>query len=103
MRWRLHRLPRPPQRTSTLPTAAHPPAGLQSGRITSVAACQDSQSIASGSAAGSIHVWRVEYAGRAGGAPERYTGIVSTRQVGAVQGSWREAGQRVRRIRLPLV
>lgn len=52
----------------------------QSGRITSVAACQDSQSIASGSAAGSIHVWRVEYAGRAGAAPERYTGIISTRQ-----------------------
>lgn len=53
----------------------------QAGRITSVAVCQDSQTIASGSASGSIHVWRVEYAARAGGASERYTGIVSQRQV----------------------
>ncbi|EFN54741.1 hypothetical protein CHLNCDRAFT_134632 [Chlorella variabilis] len=52
----------------------------QTGRITSVTACQDSQSVASGSADGSIHVWRVEYAARAGGAPERYTGIISCRQ-----------------------
>ncbi len=65
---------------------------MQSGRITSVAACQDSQSIASGSASGSIHVWRVEYAGRAGAAPERYTGIVSTRQVGR---GWGKAGRAV--------
>ena len=55
----------------------------QPGRITALAACADSQTVASGSAAGSIHVWRVEYAARAGGAPERYTGIVSTRQVSA--------------------
>ena len=53
----------------------------QPGRVTALAACADSQTVASGSAAGSIHVWRVEYAARAGGAPERYTGIVSTRQV----------------------
>ncbi|KAI3438322.1 hypothetical protein D9Q98_000756 [Chlorella vulgaris] len=53
----------------------------QSGRITCLAACQDSQSMASGSAAGSIHVWRVEYAARAGGTPDRYTGIVGCRQV----------------------
>ena len=52
----------------------------QAGRITALAACADSQTVASGSAAGSIHVWRVEYAARAVGAPERYTGIVSTRQ-----------------------
>ncbi|KAL4452504.1 hypothetical protein ABPG75_008166 [Micractinium tetrahymenae] len=53
----------------------------QAGRITALAACQDGQTMASGSSAGSIHVWRVEYAARAGGAPERYTGILSSRQV----------------------
>lgn len=64
----------------------------QAGRITALAACQDGQTMASGSSAGSIHVWRVEYAARAGGAPERYTGILSSRQVGgswAGQGEWR--------------
>ena len=53
----------------------------QAGRITSLTACQDGQTMASGSSAGTIHVWRVEYAARTGGAPERYTGIVGCRQV----------------------
>lgn len=54
----------------------------QAGRITAVAACQDGHTVASGSASGSIHVWRVEAAaGRAGG----YQGIVGVRQVGAGQ------------------
>lgn len=63
----------------------------QAGRITSVAACQDGQTVASGSGSGSIHVWRVEYAGRAGGAPERYTGILGIHQVRVSAGAWGEA------------
>ena len=54
---------------------------LQGGRITAVACCEDSQSVASASAAGSVHVWRVEYTSRPGGAPDRYTGVTSRRQV----------------------
>ena len=46
-----------------------------------MAACHDGQSVASGSSNGSIHVWRVEYTARAGGAPDRYTGIAALRQV----------------------
>jgi hypothetical protein len=41
----------------------------------SLAACEDDQSVASGSSTGSIHVWRVEYTTRAGGsAADKYTG-----------------------------
>ena len=50
--------------------------------MTSVACCDDAQSVASASAAGSVHVWRVEYTARPGGAPDRYTGVTSRRQVG---------------------
>lgn len=38
-------------------------------------ACEDGQSIASGSSNGSVHVWRVEYVTRSGGLPEKYTGF----------------------------
>lgn len=49
----------------------------QGGGIMSLAACEDDQSVASGSSTGSIHVWRVEYTTRAGGsAPDKYTGGV---------------------------
>ena len=41
-------------------------------------ACEDSQSIASGSSNGSVHVWRVEYVTRTGGMPDKYTNIEST-------------------------
>lgn len=68
-----------------------PPGGLRGtsrgaglcagGRITAVAACHDGQSVASGSSAGSIHIWRVEYTSRVGGAPDRYTGVTHTRKV----------------------
>lgn len=49
---------------------------MQAGRILACTACEDSGSVASGSADGSVHVWRVEYTTRAAGAPDRYTGIV---------------------------
>jgi hypothetical protein len=49
--------------------------GGQAGRITCVAAVEDGATIASGSAAGSIHVWRVQTTARLpGGPPDRYTG-----------------------------
>lgn len=32
--------------------------------------------MASASSNGSVHVWRVEYTSRSGGAPDRYTGII---------------------------
>ncbi|KAF5833847.1 hypothetical protein DUNSADRAFT_9721, partial [Dunaliella salina] len=59
------------------------------GRITSVAAVEDDASIASASATGSIHVWRVDVArrraaGSAGGAsggPEKYHGVIGLRQL----------------------
>ena len=48
----------------------------QGGKILACAACEESQSVASASAAGSVHVWRVEYTSRSGGAPDRFTGII---------------------------
>lgn len=48
----------------------------QGGKILACAACEDSQSVASASSSGSVHVWRVEYTSRSGGAPDRYTGII---------------------------
>ena len=54
---------------------------LAGGRITAVTCCDDSQSVASGSSDGSLHVWRVEHTCRAAGAPDRYTGVTAQRQV----------------------
>ncbi len=51
----------------------------QGGKILSVAACEESQSVASASSNGSVHVWRVEHTTRSGGAPDRYTGIIGGR------------------------
>lgn len=51
----------------------------QGGKILACAACEESQSVASASAAGSVHVWRVEYTSRSGGAPDRFTGIIGAR------------------------
>jgi phosphoinositide-3-kinase regulatory subunit 4 len=48
----------------------------QGGKILAVTACEESQSIASASSNGSVHVWRVEYTTRSGGAPDRYTSII---------------------------
>ena len=53
---------------------------LQGGHIMSCTACEDGQSIASGSSNGSIHVWRVETAGRSNNAPERYIGFTGALQ-----------------------
>lgn len=58
----------------------------QQGRITSVAGVQDGQSVASASAAGSVHVWRVEYTTRVGGAPDKYTGAYMHRAQAAMHG-----------------
>ena len=52
----------------------------QGGKILACAACEDSQSVASASSSGSVHVWRVEYTSRSGGAPDRYTGIIGIPQ-----------------------
>ena len=49
---------------------------MQGGKILACAACEDSQSVASASSNGTVHVWRVEYTSRSGGAPDRYTGII---------------------------
>ena len=49
---------------------------VQGGKILAVAACEEAQSVASASSNGSVHVWRVEYTSRSGGAPDRYTGII---------------------------
>lgn len=47
----------------------------QSGRITGLAPVFDGASVASGSASGSLHVWRVEYSSKPGGwAPDKYRG-----------------------------
>lgn len=46
----------------------------QGGRITAVAAVEDEASVASGSGAGSLHVWRVEVVAGRAGAGDRYTG-----------------------------
>lgn len=43
----------------------------------SVAACRGGQSVASASSSGTVCVWQVEYTTRAGGQPDRYTGIHS--------------------------
>ncbi len=51
---------------------------VQGGKILAVAACEEAQSVASASSNGSVHVWRVEYTSRSGGAPDRYTGIIGT-------------------------
>lgn len=48
------------------------------GKITSCTACEDGQSIASGSSNGSVHLWRVEYVTPPGGMPDKYTGFQST-------------------------
>lgn len=47
------------------------------GKITSCTACEDGQSMASGSSNGSVQVWRVEYVTRTGGLPDKYTGLQS--------------------------
>lgn len=47
------------------------------GKITSCTACEDGQSIASGSSNGSVHLWRVEFVTRSGGMPDKYTGLQS--------------------------
>lgn len=47
------------------------------GKITSCTACEDGQSIVSGSSNGSVHLWRVEYVTRSGGMPDKYTGLQS--------------------------
>lgn len=80
--WDLRRLERDVSFQSRLTYAA------QSGRITCVSPCEDDQSIASGSASGSIHVWRVEYVARPGSsAPDQYTGITSRRQLSPGEGA----------------
>lgn len=64
--WDLRRLERDVSFQSRLTYAA------QSGRITAVTACDDDASVASCSSSGSIHVWRVEYATKAGSkAPDK--------------------------------
>ncbi|GAX85401.1 hypothetical protein CEUSTIGMA_g12817.t1 [Chlamydomonas eustigma] len=97
--WDLHRLERDVSFQSRLTYAA------QQGQITAVAAVEDDTSVASASSAGSIHLWRVEYtakastsAGRAGGSggsgrPDKYTGVVSKRQLHPGMGSILEVSQ----------
>jgi phosphoinositide-3-kinase regulatory subunit 4 len=79
--WDCRRLDRDVSFRSRLTYAAH------GQRVEALAASSDGHTVASGCAAGAIHVWRVEVAARAGGAPERYTGIVGCSQVcGWVEG-----------------
>ena len=52
------------------------------GKITSCTACEDGQSMASGSSNGSVQVWRVEYVTRTGGLPDKYTGLQSVSLLG---------------------
>ena len=67
----------------------------QSGRITAVAAVEDEASVASASASGSVHVWRVEVTHRssssvgaaAGGGGEKYLGVVGKRQLSPGEGA----------------
>ncbi|KAK9806003.1 hypothetical protein WJX73_003643 [Symbiochloris irregularis] len=59
----------------------------QGGRMLAVAGCEGGQSVASASSNGSIHVWRVEYTTRAGGAPDRYTGLTGRCQVAPDEGA----------------
>ncbi|DBB16182.1 TPA: hypothetical protein ACH3X3_015178 [Trebouxia sp. C0006] len=47
----------------------------QGGKALCCTACQDGQSMASGSSNGSVHVWRVEYVTRSGNMPDKYTGL----------------------------
>jgi phosphoinositide-3-kinase regulatory subunit 4 len=58
----------------------------QTGPIMAVSGAEDGQSAASASASGSLHVWRVEYTTRAGGAPDKFTGITARRQVSPGEG-----------------
>ena len=48
---------------------------LAGGKVLCCTACEDGQSMASGSSNGSVHVWRVDYVTRAGGMPDKYTGF----------------------------
>ena len=48
---------------------------LAGGKALCCTACQDGQSMASGSSNGSVHVWRVEYVTRSGNMPDKYTGL----------------------------
>ncbi|KAL3131972.1 hypothetical protein ABBQ38_007667 [Trebouxia sp. C0009 RCD-2024] len=59
----------------------------QEGKITSCTACEDGQSIASGSSNGSVHLWRVEYVTPPGGMPDKYTGFQSSGGVGGGGGA----------------
>ncbi|KAG1658241.1 hypothetical protein FOA52_008501 [Chlamydomonas sp. UWO 241] len=81
--WDLQRLERDVSFASRLTYAAQP------GRLTSVAAVEDDQSVASASSQGSLHVWRVEYTVRArsGGAPDTYTGVTARRQISPGHGA----------------
>ncbi|KAK9909837.1 hypothetical protein WJX75_008190 [Coccomyxa subellipsoidea] len=65
----------------------------QGGKILAVAACEEAQSVASASSNGSVHVWRVEYTSRSGGAPDRYTGIIGKRQAAPGEGAVLEVMQ----------
>ena len=59
----------------------------QGGKMLSSSFCEAGESIASCSSAGSLHVWRVEYISRSQGVPDRYTGILARRQLGASEGA----------------
>ncbi|KAK9817197.1 hypothetical protein WJX72_010933 [[Myrmecia] bisecta] len=65
----------------------------QGGRILACTACQDAQSVASGSSNGSVHVWRVETVRAGNGAADRYTGIVGQRQMAVSEGAVLEVMQ----------
>ena len=58
---------------------------LQDGRILSCPSCQESQSVASATSSGSLHVWRVEYTSKAGGMPDRYTSIAGALSISDAQ------------------
>ena len=60
---------------------------IQGGKMLSTSFCESGESIASCSSAGSLHVWRVEYISRSHGVPDRYTGILARRQLGASEGA----------------
>ncbi|KAK3261308.1 hypothetical protein CYMTET_29780, partial [Cymbomonas tetramitiformis] len=64
----------------------------QSGRLLALAVADETCSgshctMASGSSAGSVHVWRVEYVPRVGGGAEKYTGAVEVRQAAPGEGA----------------
>ncbi|KAK9863176.1 hypothetical protein WJX84_011949 [Apatococcus fuscideae] len=58
----------------------------QGGHILTCTACEEGQSIASGSSNGSIHVWRVETSGRSNNAPERYVGFTGKQELNPGEG-----------------